>query len=446
MTDKKQVFEQLFDGNIPSRVPININVGFEACVSYLNADLRQLQWNMQEFEPVCEKFCKILYSDVVPVMPSVRLPAMYHFLGSQSFIPAENGYMQHPEVVGMQDDEYDELIEDPYACIMRKVLPRQFKSLGGDDPVMSAIALYQAMTANAQDMNAFMGILGKMNQKYGYFTAPPNSSRSTEAPFDYLADQLRSFSGISKDIRRKRDKIPAACEALYEFAFRRGLPGNISNYGQSFLPLHMPPFMREKDFADLWWPTFIRLIEHYASMGLHAKLFCEQDWTRYADYLAELPADTILWFEYGDAKLLKEKLGEKHILTGFYPLTAVKNKSEKECIDLAKEYIDILAPGGKYIFGFDKIPVSAGDVNMKTLCKLSEFIRDYAVYENAGQKNKISLDPSAYQTPEYRKIESAYFPSFDAYSQKYPTLPQCARAKYDGLNETLYQFLLGLIY
>ena len=30
------------------------------------------------------------------------------------------------------------------------------------------------------------------------------------------------------------------------------------------MPLHMPTYMREKDFAKLYWPTFKRQLDEYA--------------------------------------------------------------------------------------------------------------------------------------------------------------------------------------
>ncbi len=59
-------------------------------------------------------------------------------------------------------------------------------------------------------------------------------------------------------------------------------------------------------------------------MGIHCQLFCEDNWDRYLDYLYELSTDTRLMFEYGDPKLIKEKLGKKHIITGLDPVTILK--------------------------------------------------------------------------------------------------------------------------
>src|SRR5690606_11325674 len=90
----------------------------------------------------------------------------------------------------------------------------------------------------------------------------------------------------------------------------------------------------------------------------------EHDWMRYLDYLQELPAGTRFIFEFGDPQLVKDKLGKKFIILGFYPLILLKTGSKEQCIDKAKELLDILAPGGNYIFAFDKGAVSLDSINL----------------------------------------------------------------------------------
>jgi hypothetical protein len=85
-------------------------------------------------------------------------------------------------------------------------------------------------------------------------------------------------------------------------------------------------------------------------------------------------------FEYGDPKLIKEKLGKKHILNGFYPITLLKTGTKQQCIDKAKELIDILAPGGKYFFGFDKAIITADSVNLENLKAVLEYVSENAYY------------------------------------------------------------------
>ncbi|HCX65893.1 MAG TPA: uroporphyrinogen decarboxylase [Eubacteriaceae bacterium] len=446
MSEKKQVFQDVYDGKMPKRVPVNVNISIEAAAEFAGIDMAKMQWQPETIEPAVEKVCDTLYSDVNPVAPSIRLPGMYQFLNSQSFILSKSGYMQHPEVVGMYEEDYDYLIEKPIDCLIERVIPRQFKALGNDNSMLAAISLLQGMKKKEWDMANTMKALAPYTEKYGYFAAPAGSSASTEAPYDYLADQLRSFSGISKDVRRHREKIIQSCRALYDLSYRKGLPTNPSQYGHVFLPLHMPPFMREKDFKELWWPTFRDLLHHYASQGIHCRIFCEQDWSRYIPYLKELPTNTVIWFEYGDPKTIKKELGDKFILTGFYPLTSLKNSSKQQCLDLAKEYIDILAPGGKYIFGFDKIPVVLSDVNMNNLSALTEFVRDYAVYDNPGETTGEVFQQSDYQAARYATPETKYFPTWDRYKEQYPSISEHAKPEYESINESIYQFIASLIY
>ena len=239
--------------------------------------------------------------------------------------------------------------------------------------------------AKSNDMAKIGAIISKMTQEYGYYRAPVGASGAVYACMDFLSDNLRSFSGISSDIRRIPQKVFDASEALYPMNYKVGKPATAHAEGGVFFPLHMPTFMRQGDFESLWWPTFKRQVEDYASLGVHSRLFCEDDWMRYLDHLQDLPIDTRLQFEYGDPKTIKEKLGKKFILTGLFPLSVITKKSRTECVDEVKKFIDILAPGAKFIFGFDKTILTYADVNMENLIAVCDTVRDYGVYENVGK-------------------------------------------------------------
>ncbi|MEG0379550.1 MAG: uroporphyrinogen decarboxylase family protein, partial [Eubacterium sp.] len=202
-------------------------------------------------------------------------------------------------------------------------------------------------------------------KKYG--KAPfPNVSTLTEAPYDFMADQLRSFTGISKDIKRMPEKVLAALDAVLPIMVKAGIPapGKPANkLNRVFIPLHMAPYMNKKDFERFYWPTFKALVDELDALGYGIDLFVEQDWTRFIDYLAELPRGCCMIVEYGDPKIFKEKLGDKFILSGFYPMSLLKTGTEKECIDKASELLDILAPEGNYVFHLDKAIIRIKDLN-----------------------------------------------------------------------------------
>lgn len=446
--ERIKLFQDISDNKIPMRVPVNINVGFEPTAQFSGLDRLEVQWKPSLIETAADKMCQTLYSDICPAGSSLRYPSFYQALESNSFVVGSNGFMQHPEVVGMEPEDYDYLIEKPYDCIIERVLPKHNRALNGDEPFNMAKSFAKSLLGYNNDYMETGIIMAKLIERYGYYPgAPFGTSGFTEAPFDFLADFLRSFSGVCMDVRRMPEKVAEACEALYPLVLKRGMPTSVSNYGSVMLPLHMPTFMREKDFAKLWWPSFKKMIDEYASMGIRCRIFCEDDWTRYLDYLYELPTDTIMMFEYGDPKTIKEKLGKKHIITGLYPISKLINHTKEQSVDKAKELIDILAPGGKYIFGFDKGPLDIKDINMENLCAVTEYVRDHAVYSNAGETAGMQFNKADYKVDHSttRKFESKYYSTWDQYKQKNPKVSDFGKEKLQGYEEKIFQYVMWLL-
>lgn len=181
-------------------------------------------------------------------------------------------------------------------------------------------------------------------------------------------------------MRRRPEKVEAACNALLPVAIKAGSGPNANRYVRTFIPLHMAPYMREKDFKRFYWPTFKAYVEALDARGIGANLFVEHDWMRYLDYLNELPPLTHMSFEFGDPKLIAEKVGKRHVISGLYPLTLLKTGTKQQCIDKAKELIDILAPGGQYIFALDKNLLKARDINPENLKAILNFVKEYGKY------------------------------------------------------------------
>ncbi|MEA4901962.1 uroporphyrinogen decarboxylase family protein [Desulfitobacterium sp.] len=443
--ERTQIFHDVHDNKIPKRVPVNLSLPLEPLAGYGGIDLVEAQWDVSKCEPALDKLCRNFYSDICPGGTSLRYPGYYTPLESQSFVMGSNGTFQHPEVVGMLPEEYDDLIENPYNCLLEKVIPRQYKALKLDDPINMMLSFTKAVLGYNAHMAEQGVLVSKYTEKYGYYSTSRYGGGFTEAPFDFLADQLRSFKGISMDVRRMPEKVAEACEALYPITLKKGMPKVVSNYASVFIPLHMPTFMREKDFAKLWWPSFKRMVEEYASLGIHSRIFCEDNWDRYLDYLYELPTDTIMMFEYGTPKLIKEKLGKKHIITGLFPVTMLKTHSKQECVDYTKQLLDILAPGGKFIFSLDKNPISIGDVNMDTFNAVAETVRDYGVYGNAGETAGLQFNKEDYRPSPSRKLESKYYNTWEQYKESHPGVSDFGEAKLQGFEDSLFQFLMFLL-
>jgi uroporphyrinogen-III decarboxylase len=306
----------------------------------------------------------------------MRLPLFYKILGAKNFIPGKTGFMQHPEVQPMREDEYPELIEDPLKFIIGKIYPRIYDAFNKPSPYNAYTLLKAYMLQN--DYFGKLGmLLRNISQKYGDI---PFMGSIAGVPLDIIADCLRGFTGISKDIRRQPENVIAACNAIYEklfpIYFRQIMSRPPGPNNTVFMALHMPVFMRTRDFEKIYLPTFKAVVEKLCNSGYYLLIFFEGDWTRYFDILQEFPKRKIVaWIEYGDMKLAKEKLKDVMCLTGFYPITLVGSGTKQQCIDKAKEVLDTLAPNGGYIFSFDKHPLSVKDVNIENLRAVMEYVR-----------------------------------------------------------------------
>lgn len=312
------------------------------------------------------------------------MPPKLHILGATSYVMSSKGFYQYPDTERISADEYDDLINSPYDFLIEKVLPKIFTALN-TDPVSRSLILAKAVLANMDYQSQIQKISQRIIDKYGFRTSIPGTVAHTNTPFDYIGDFLRGFKGIMADVRRQPGKVAEACEALLPVMVKRGLPPNPSRYGVTTVTLHLPTYLREKDFETIYWPTFSKLVNTLASYGQPCNCFCEDNWMRYLDYLYELPANTTLMFEYGDPKIIKDKLGTKHIIAGMYPLNLLKTGTGEQCIDKAKEMLDILAPGGRYIFGFDKGPLTLNEINIDNYLKVLEYVAMNSSYANYGE-------------------------------------------------------------
>ncbi len=446
--ERGKLYSDIFNNKVPERMPVSMAVHERMVAALYNKPTFSYQYDVGILYDNVDEIANLIYSDTNPVpRPNPRLPLVYQALKSQSFEMGGTGVMQHPEVTGMNEEDYELLISDPYACLIERVLPRQHKALSLDDAFERSKAISFLKSEQARENSIVAPVAAQITEKYGFYKgAPRGSSSFASAPGDFLGDQLRGLSNMSIDIRRDREKVKAACEALYPLCFLTGLPSNPHPLGRIGTPLHMPMFMREKDFVEVWLPTYMRMCQQYASLGARVDAFCEQDWMRYLDILSEFPAGMALQFEYGDPKTICDKLGKKFFISGLYPLSVMKTGTKEHIIDKAKELLDIMMPMGGYIFSFDKKPLSLNDASIENLRALSEFLRDYAHYDNAGESFGTPLNSENFTFDKsLLSFDSKYLTHWDEYKQRYPFTP-------DFVKDILYKcdidemkFFMGLL-
>ncbi|NLO98224.1 MAG: uroporphyrinogen decarboxylase, partial [Peptococcaceae bacterium] len=150
--ERISIYQDLYRSKVPQRVPLNVSVTYEFVSQFAGLDMREAKWDSRVILEGMDKLAQTLYTDVCPVSSTARYPSFYEILESQSFVMGSNGFMQHPEVVGMLAEDYDYLIEKPFDCLVERVLPRQYKALNIDKPLEMAFSLAKSIVAHNNEM------------------------------------------------------------------------------------------------------------------------------------------------------------------------------------------------------------------------------------------------------------------------------------------------------
>jgi len=375
--ERLEVRADYLAGKKPKRVYVAPMFTLEAACGYAGINLMKAHFDKELEFQAFDKICADFPSDALPVL-HIRHASVYHALGAKNWIPGSDGTIQHPEIETMKVEDYDEFIKAPFKTIIEKFLPRVCTALD-KDPCTAAVNLATAFGDYLKVKGMTYGNYGKLAVKYGY---GPGfiTHQLIQAPFDFLSDQLRGFKAINMDIRRIPDKVKAAVEAITPLIIKMATPTTPRPGLISFIPLHLGPYINEKAFHELFWPTLEKVVVELDKLGVGSTLFVENDYTRYVDTLAKLPKSSIMWIEAGDPKRFTETVGKEHIFGGFFDPTITLGRSKEECIDEAKRLLDITMKSGKFYFCFDRGILDIKSVNVSKLQAVMQWVCENAKY------------------------------------------------------------------
>lgn len=371
---RNKLITDILDGVIPDRVPIAQNWSVETVIEAAGFDLGSTQYDTKKIVEAIDHFLPMTENDINGVSV-VRFPAVYDMLGSRNYRMSTEGFLQHPNVVGMEIEDYDAFIADPMRTIEDVIIPRLHPNTKGNKGLRNrAIGkwLYSTMR--------IMMASNKLSIKHNKATLGFASGISV-APMDFISDNLRSFDQILIDIKRRPQKVIDAADAITPYIIQMGAQKgpNGTKHDVVTFPLHMPPYMSLKDFEKCWWPSMKVVVDSLDAMGYVSSLVLESDFSRFIDHLQELPAGTQFMVELGDPKIFKEKLSGK-VLTGFFPISLARYGTTDECVAETKRLLDILAPGGKYYFSFDLPVISFHDFKLENVSAIYKTVQEYGKY------------------------------------------------------------------
>nr|WP_225877847.1 uroporphyrinogen decarboxylase family protein [Alkalibacter mobilis] len=191
-------------------------------------------------------------------------------------------------------------------------------------------------------------------------------------------DVFRNFTGISSDIRRCPELLRDAGLALVESILSMCAMTPPSEDKAILVPMHLPAFIKPKDFEKVYMPSFKILTEGIIGQGHNILMAFEKNYTHLHDQLNELPKNGIVGlFEEDDIRLVKKNLGGTMAVAGGLSTKLLRYGTKDECIDHVKSLIDDLGPGGGYFIANDSPLCFPGDAKPENLKAVADCINDY---------------------------------------------------------------------
>jgi hypothetical protein len=306
----------------------------------------------------------------------------------------EDAPFQYVEAEYMKGDEYDAFLNDPGGFTVRRIWPRLASALEplarlrpihwysnsrslshllgpllGTEPYVTLLRKMLEMGEASLD---FMGKLFAYTVEMQELGFPMVYGSSADAPFDYLADQLRGTRGTMLDMFRRPEKILAAIDLLTPMSIESAVYlARRSNGTRVFMPLHRGAagFMSDEQFRRFYWPGLRKVLEALVEAGLTPAPFFEGDYTPRLEYLAELPRGKIVGhFDRVDRKKAKKIIGDTICFWGNVPAGLLIAGTPDQVRDDVKELIDTFAGnGGLIVDGSMGIPDEARPENVEAM-------------------------------------------------------------------------------
>jgi len=396
---KRRVLTAIACGT-PDKVPNTVQIA-----SY--AFRQAADFSMAESMADYEKACFLTYEfyrqhptiDAASVTSAIPSAAVMESLGLKTArwpgdakgLDADNTY-QFIEFPTLFEDEYDEILNDPAGFLFRKFLPRtmeifepfetlDFLSLMGGGSLRyfaspKMIPAYKRLLAAAQENQLMLNAQTKYNnmlREEGYFSIDGQGSATA---FDMLADRLRGTFGMMTDLMEQREDVKRTLDRFVNVHIDSFISGEKSDgptYGWVYLHKGFDNFISDKDYGELYWPYLRQWIIALIENDITPVVYTEGSYTTRLKYLKDVPPGKVIYhFEEVDLKLAKKELEGIACIRGGFPANTVIYKTPQVIDEKVKEALDILAPGGGYLFSTGYAIDGCPKENMEALLEAVE--------------------------------------------------------------------------
>lgn len=359
----------------PDRVPVQLGADFLA--GYLNdVSFEDMMYNEEKALEAYRNYLETFDPDINPVLP---LPSgrMLDMLGYELYNWPGDGLdpdqpYQADEDQYMTSDEYDELIANPEAFLLKKYFPKVFSELEGLENLPQALGATELPFVGPMMMpfgtppvqNALETLMEageealRWQEEVGSITAEANAKGFptgwggfSKAPFDVVADTIRGTHDTMVDMRRRPEKLKEASEALVPEMVKMGVgAARASGTPQMIFVLHKgaDSFISKEDYKEFYWPTLKKTAEGIMEQGIVPWFFAEGSYEERLEIVAnDHPDGPVVWyFDKTDMNLAKEYLGDKAAIAGNVPTDIIKTADVQKVRDYCEKLIADVGPEG----------------------------------------------------------------------------------------------------
>ncbi|MCL2493284.1 MAG: hypothetical protein FWF33_04490 [Clostridiales bacterium] len=290
--------------------------------------------------------------------------------GATSGISLNAGF-QITDKTFLEEDQYDEFIQDPTAFLFNKVYSARHKNLRGlrkavinnviefghfasmasfADPEVKE-ALYYLMHAGDEALK-WLQASGELVELAASLECPPCVITGCTTAYDAFADMLRGYINVPMDLFTIPDKVLAACEAMDIFSERAIDEAADMGIEYFFIPLHggTDELMSDEMYRKYYWPYLQRMILHIIDRGMTPYILTEGNYDTRLEVLAEVPKGKVIYmFEKVDIARAKKVLGDTACICGNFPTTNLNYGTKEQVIEDTKRMLDACAPGGGFM-------------------------------------------------------------------------------------------------
>jgi len=365
----------------PSRVPVVPMTCF-APAYYAGITPKEA---MYDYEKLCAALLRF-HEDLQPDFQAEPMGPgpVYELLGTKFMNWPGHGLAdeqpwQYLEAEYMHPDEYDDLIADPSAYFMRKLLPRfadAFTGLAKLDPFSDVLEvaglpfnifqyadpdvaeslrrLADAAAASLQYAEAWMGLMADLIARLGI---PSFWAGIAKAPYDCIADTLRGTKGIVQDRYRRPSKIIEAAERFAPLQIGSAVRQTaLADTPLTCIPLHKGAdgYMSDADFRKFYWPTLKALLRGLVDEGLVPVLIAEGGYNTRLEVVVDddIPAGSVVWwFDQTDMAAARKALDGYACMGGNVPLAMLAVGTGQQVETYVTDLLDSVAKGGAFILG-----------------------------------------------------------------------------------------------